>query len=216
MVLDRGREFRKPVVTDPLQRATAAPPASPAERPPPHGPCDHRRCACYKKPRNRKGPHMPAHYDLLIRNGTCVLPWGSEEIDVGVRDGRIVALGVARHRHRRQDLRRHRPARPARPDRPPRPSARPRRQDRRNHPHRHQRRRPRRPDRGVRHAQHQPLHRRCRTPGLEAGLRRNRRLVRHGPLHRRHKNQHPVAERPGTRPRRLRRSRSSPAAPPAT
>ena len=38
---------------------------------------------------------MPAHYDLLIRNGTCVLPWGSEDTDVGVRDGRIAALGVA-------------------------------------------------------------------------------------------------------------------------
>jgi dihydroorotase len=37
---------------------------------------------------------MPAHYDLLIRNGTCVLAWGSEATDVGVRDGRIAALGV--------------------------------------------------------------------------------------------------------------------------
>ena len=37
---------------------------------------------------------MPAHFDLLIRNGTCLLPWGAEEIDVGVRDGRIAALGV--------------------------------------------------------------------------------------------------------------------------
>src|SRR5579872_2828079 len=37
---------------------------------------------------------MPAHFDLLIRNGTCVLPWGIEATDVGVRDGRIAALGV--------------------------------------------------------------------------------------------------------------------------
>ncbi len=37
---------------------------------------------------------MPAHYDLLIRNGTCVLPWGMEQIDIGVRDGRIAALGA--------------------------------------------------------------------------------------------------------------------------
>ncbi len=37
---------------------------------------------------------MPAHYDLLIRNGTCVLPWGAEATDVGVRDGKIIALGV--------------------------------------------------------------------------------------------------------------------------
>jgi dihydroorotase len=38
---------------------------------------------------------MPAHYDLLIRNGTCVLPWGIEATDIGVRNGRIVNLGVA-------------------------------------------------------------------------------------------------------------------------
>ena len=37
---------------------------------------------------------MAAHFDLLIRNGTCVLPWGSEDIDVGVRGGKIAALGV--------------------------------------------------------------------------------------------------------------------------
>ena len=40
---------------------------------------------------------MPSHYDLLIRNGTCVLPWGSEETDVGVQHGRIVAIGVSVH-----------------------------------------------------------------------------------------------------------------------
>lgn len=37
---------------------------------------------------------MPAHYDLLIRGGTCVLPWGMEQTDVGVREGRIAALAV--------------------------------------------------------------------------------------------------------------------------
>src|SRR5271166_1902507 len=37
---------------------------------------------------------MPARYDLLIRNGSCVLPRGAEDTDVGVRDGHIVALGV--------------------------------------------------------------------------------------------------------------------------
>ena len=37
---------------------------------------------------------MSAHYDLLIRNGVCVLPWGEEAVDVGVRQGRIAALGV--------------------------------------------------------------------------------------------------------------------------
>jgi dihydroorotase len=37
---------------------------------------------------------MPAHYNLLIRGGICVLPWGEEATDVGVRQGRIAALGV--------------------------------------------------------------------------------------------------------------------------
>ena len=37
---------------------------------------------------------MAAHYDLLIRNGTCVLPWSSEPFDVGVRGGKIASLGV--------------------------------------------------------------------------------------------------------------------------
>ena len=36
---------------------------------------------------------MP-HFDLLIRGGTCVLPWGMEQTSVGVRHGRIAALGV--------------------------------------------------------------------------------------------------------------------------
>lgn len=37
---------------------------------------------------------MADHFDLLIRGGTCVLPWGEEQTDVGVRDGRIAALGA--------------------------------------------------------------------------------------------------------------------------
>ena len=37
---------------------------------------------------------MSAHYDLIIRGGTCVLPWGIEQTSVGVRQGRIAALGV--------------------------------------------------------------------------------------------------------------------------
>ena len=36
---------------------------------------------------------MPDHYDLLIRGGTLVLPWGEETADVAVRHGRIAALG---------------------------------------------------------------------------------------------------------------------------
>src|SRR3954466_3779871 len=37
---------------------------------------------------------MSEQYDLVIRGGTCVLPWGEERTDVGVREGRIAALGV--------------------------------------------------------------------------------------------------------------------------
>ena len=37
---------------------------------------------------------MSAPYDLIIRNGMCVLPWGVEQTDVGVRQGRIAAFGV--------------------------------------------------------------------------------------------------------------------------
>ncbi len=38
---------------------------------------------------------MAEHFDLLIRDGVCVLPWGAQTLSVGVRDGRIAALGVA-------------------------------------------------------------------------------------------------------------------------
>ena len=37
---------------------------------------------------------MADHYDLLIRGGICVLPWGEAQADVGVRDGRIAAIGA--------------------------------------------------------------------------------------------------------------------------
>lgn len=37
---------------------------------------------------------MATRYDLVIRGGMCVLPWGEEQVDVGVEDGRIVSLGV--------------------------------------------------------------------------------------------------------------------------
>jgi dihydroorotase len=33
-------------------------------------------------------------YDLLIRDGIAVLPWGMEPTHIGVRDGRIAALGI--------------------------------------------------------------------------------------------------------------------------
>jgi dihydroorotase len=34
------------------------------------------------------------HYDLLIRGGVCVLPWGEAAADVGVIDGRIAEIGT--------------------------------------------------------------------------------------------------------------------------
>ena len=37
---------------------------------------------------------MAEPYDLVIRGGICVLPWGEAAADVGVRQGRIAALGV--------------------------------------------------------------------------------------------------------------------------
>ncbi len=37
---------------------------------------------------------MSNHYDLILRNGHCVLPWGIKATDVGVRNGRIISLGL--------------------------------------------------------------------------------------------------------------------------
>ena len=37
---------------------------------------------------------MPPHYDMLIRHGTCVLPWGTQQTDIGILQGRIAALNV--------------------------------------------------------------------------------------------------------------------------
>ena len=37
---------------------------------------------------------MSAPFDLIIRGGTCVLPWGEAAADVGVRNGRIAAISL--------------------------------------------------------------------------------------------------------------------------
>ena len=37
---------------------------------------------------------MPASFDLIIRGGVCVLPWGEVSADLGVRNGRIAAIGT--------------------------------------------------------------------------------------------------------------------------
>lgn len=36
------------------------------------------------------------HYDLILRGGACVLPWGIETTDIGVLGGKIAALGDLR------------------------------------------------------------------------------------------------------------------------
>lgn len=38
---------------------------------------------------------MGEAFDLIIRGGRVVLPWATEALDIGVREGRIAALGVA-------------------------------------------------------------------------------------------------------------------------
>jgi dihydroorotase len=39
-------------------------------------------------------PMRPQPYDLIIRGGVCVLPWGTEQTDIGLREGRIASLAV--------------------------------------------------------------------------------------------------------------------------
>ncbi|MDF7674882.1 dihydroorotase [Acetobacteraceae bacterium ESL0709] len=34
------------------------------------------------------------HYDLILRNGTCVFPWGEAKADIGVKDQHIASLNV--------------------------------------------------------------------------------------------------------------------------
>jgi dihydroorotase len=37
---------------------------------------------------------MTEHFSLILRGGTCVFPWGEAAADIGVRHGRIAAIGV--------------------------------------------------------------------------------------------------------------------------
>lgn len=37
---------------------------------------------------------MAEHFDLLLTGGTCVFPWGEAEASIGVRHGRIAAIGT--------------------------------------------------------------------------------------------------------------------------
>ncbi len=46
---------------------------------------------------------MP-HYDLILRGGQAVLPWGIEPLDIGVRDGRIAAMGSLRASEATQEV----------------------------------------------------------------------------------------------------------------
>jgi dihydroorotase len=47
-----------------------------------------------RPPDARKDDAMPPRYDVLLRGGIAVLPWGLEQTDIGVRDGKIAAFGV--------------------------------------------------------------------------------------------------------------------------
>jgi dihydroorotase len=38
---------------------------------------------------------MARHFDLIIRGGTCVLPWGAAPADIGAKAGRITAVGTS-------------------------------------------------------------------------------------------------------------------------
>ncbi|MDB5413685.1 MAG: dihydroorotase [Rubritepida sp.] len=46
---------------------------------------------------------MP-HFDLILRGGQAVLPWGIEPLDVGVRNGRIAAMGALRTSEATQEI----------------------------------------------------------------------------------------------------------------
>ena len=37
---------------------------------------------------------MPQTFDMILKNGTVHTPGGAESVDVGVRGGRIVAIGT--------------------------------------------------------------------------------------------------------------------------
>jgi dihydroorotase len=47
---------------------------------------------------------MAQNFDLVLRGGTLVLPWGLEQADVGVRDGRIAAIGDLRVVHAAEEV----------------------------------------------------------------------------------------------------------------
>ena len=47
---------------------------------------------------------MSEMFDLLVRGGACITPGGAEQTDVGVRDGRIAALGELRAASAREVL----------------------------------------------------------------------------------------------------------------
>ncbi|NGM20660.1 dihydroorotase [Roseomonas stagni] len=45
-----------------------------------------------------------AHYELVLRGGTCVLPWGEQVTDVGIRAGRIAAIGDLSQAHAEEEI----------------------------------------------------------------------------------------------------------------
>jgi dihydroorotase len=47
---------------------------------------------------------MAQSFDLVLRGGTLVLPWGLEQADVGVRGGRIAGIGNLRGAHAAEEI----------------------------------------------------------------------------------------------------------------
>jgi dihydroorotase len=47
---------------------------------------------------------MAQSFDLVLRGGTLVLPWGMEQADVGVRGGHIAAIGDLRRAHAAEEV----------------------------------------------------------------------------------------------------------------
>ncbi|CAI3932115.1 Dihydroorotase or related cyclic amidohydrolase (AllB) (PDB:1J79) [Commensalibacter communis] len=37
------------------------------------------------------------HYDLILKNGICIFPWGEEKANIGIKNGRILSLTVGTH-----------------------------------------------------------------------------------------------------------------------
>src|SRR5690242_20223159 len=53
----------------------------------------HRRQTLRRRRHGYAQGRMSQNFDLMLKNGTVMTPWGRMECDVAVKDGRIAALG---------------------------------------------------------------------------------------------------------------------------